>query len=79
MNWYEYKLSLIAHGIGGILILVSIILTIKNYASSYKENNRLSDLIIMLLLFSIAITLHGISHFQYENTFQYENRKTFDL
>lgn len=69
--------SLYAHVINGILLLVAFILLYKNY--SYIKSMDKYRLILLVLLFSIATGVHGLSHLGLEknygyNPLQLENR-----
>ena len=61
--------SLYAHVINGILLLVAFILLYKNY-SSIKSMDKYR-LILLVLLFSIASGVHGISHLGLERIYGY--------
>ena len=61
--------SLYAHVINGILLLVAFILLYKNY-SSIKSMDKYR-LILLVLLFSIATGVHGLSHLGLEKTYGY--------
>lgn len=61
--------SLYAHVINGILLLVAFILLYKNY-SSIKSMDKYK-LILLVLLFSIATGVHGLSHLGLEKTYGY--------
>ena len=61
--------SFYAHAINGILLLVAIILIFKNY-NSIKNIDKYS-VIIMILLFSIAAGVHGLSHLGLEKGYGY--------
>lgn len=61
--------SLYAHIINGILLLVAFILLYKNY-SSIKSMDKYR-LILLVLLFSIATGIHGLSHLGLEKTYGY--------
>ena len=67
--------SLIAHIVGAFLLMFAIVLSILNYtkigADPYKS-------VVLLLLFSAVITIHGISHLGLESTYGY-NPLTFPL
>ena len=60
--------SLIAHIFGAFLLIFAFVLTVLSYskigADPYKS-------IILLLLFSAVITIHGISHLGLESTYGY--------
>jgi hypothetical protein len=61
--------SFYAHVLNGIFLLVAIILLFKNYTSIKKIDNY--KIIIMILLFSIASGVHGISHLSLEKGYSY--------
>ena len=61
--------SLYAHIINGILLLVAFILLYKNY-SSIKSMDKYR-LILLVLLFSIATGIHGLSHLGLEKIYGY--------
>jgi len=61
--------SFYAHIMNGLLLLISIIILYKNYTKikvlePYK-------LLILALVFSIAIGIHGLSHLGLENNYHY--------
>ena len=69
--------SLYAHVINGILLLVAFILLLQNYRSIKSMDKY--RLILLVLLFSIATGVHGLSHLGLEknygyNPLQLENR-----
>jgi hypothetical protein len=69
--------SLYAHVINGILLLVAFILLLQNY--TYIKSMDKYRLILLVLLFSIATGVHGLSHLGLEkiygyNPLQLENR-----
>ena len=61
--------SLYAHIINGILLLVAFILLLKNY-NSIKNIDKYK-LIALVLLFSIAAGIHGLSHLDLEKGYGY--------
>jgi hypothetical protein len=61
--------SLYAHIINGILLLVAFILLLKNY-NSIKNIDKYK-LIVLVLLFSIAAGVHGLSHLGLEKNYGY--------
>jgi hypothetical protein len=61
--------SLYAHIINGILLLVAFILILKNY-NSIKNIDKYK-LIVLVLLFSIAAGVHGLSHLGLEKNYGY--------
>ena len=61
--------SFYAHTINGLLLLISIIILYKNYSKikvlePYK-------LVILTLVFSIAVGIHGLSHLGLEKKYHY--------
>ena len=61
--------SFYAHVINGILLLVAFSLLLQNYRSINHIDKY--KLIILVLLFSIAIGVHGLSHLGLEKTYGY--------
>lgn len=61
--------SFIAHIISGILLLVAFILLYKNY--SIIKNLDKYRLITIVLVFSIAIGIHSLSHLGMETIYGY--------
>jgi len=67
--------SFYAHVINGILMLIAIILLYRNYSSvkrlePYKQ-------IMLVLLFSMAIGIHGLTHLGLETVYGYNPMRTF--
>lgn len=61
--------SLYAHVVNGILLLVAFILLCQNY-SSIKNMDKYK-LIILVLFFSIATGVHGLSHLGLDKSYGY--------
>jgi hypothetical protein len=61
--------SFYAHIINGILLLVAFIILLQNY-NSFKNMDKYR-LIIIILLFSIAAGVHGLSHLGMEKIYGY--------
>ena len=61
--------SFYAHVINGILLLVAFILLIQNY--SYIKSMDKYRVILLVLLFSIATGVHGMSHLGLEKIYGY--------
>ena len=61
--------SFYAHAINGILLLVAIILLFKNY-NSIKNIDKYK-IISLILLFSLAAGVHGLSHLGLEKGYGY--------
>jgi len=62
--------SFIAHVANGLLILVAVILTIKNFTSI--KNLELFHLIMLVLLFAAVFGIHGISHLGLEKEYKFD-------
>jgi hypothetical protein len=61
--------SLYAHVINGILLLVAFTLLLQNY--KYIKSMDKYRLILLVLMFSIATGIHGLSHLGLEKTYGY--------
>ena len=61
--------SLYAHVINGILLLVAFILLLQNFR--FIKGIDKYRLILLVLLFSIATGVHGISHLGLERIYGY--------
>ena len=65
--------SLIAHIVGAIILLFAIILLILKYNKIISRNPY--DIVILLILISGVITLHGLSHLGLEYVYGYNPLK----
>jgi len=61
--------SFYAHIANGILLLLAIILLCQNYSKIKKVDPY--KLVILVLLFSISIGIHGLSHLGLEKIYNY--------
>lgn len=61
--------SVIAHIVNGVLLLISLIFLINNF--SKIKNLKSHTLLKLILLFSIAIGIHGLSHLGLEKSYGY--------
>ena len=61
--------SVYAHIINGLLMVVAVALLYKNYANI--RNLSAYKLIIIVLMFSIAFGIHGLSHLGLEENYGY--------
>ena len=61
--------SVYAHIINGLVLLLAFILLYKNYANI--RNLSPYKLIIIVLMFSICIGIHGLSHLGLEENYGY--------
>ena len=69
MNKIYFMPSFYAHIINGLLLFAALILLYNNY--SKIRNLDPYSLIILTLLFSIGIGIHGLSHLGLENVYKY--------
>ena len=69
MNKIYFIPSIYAHIINGLLLFAALILLYKNY--SKIRNLDPYSLIILTLLFSISIGIHGLSHLGLEKVYNY--------
>ena len=67
MNKIYFIPSIYAHIINGLLLFAALILLYKNY--SKIRNLDPYSLIILTLLFSISIGIHGLSHLGLEKVY----------
>lgn len=63
------KPSFYAHGLNGLLIFISVIILILNF--TIIKNLDIYKRITILLLVSIAIGIHGISHLGLEYVYNF--------
>jgi hypothetical protein len=68
MNIYT-KPSYYALVLNGLVILIILILTIKNYKKIQTED--IYKIILLLILFNILIGVHGLLHVSLERTYNY--------
>jgi len=69
MNQIYLMPSFYAHIFNGLLLLIAFIVLYKNYSKlSYLDPYRK---LILILLFSIGIGIHGLSHLGLENNYNY--------
>ena len=61
--------SFYTHIANALLILIAIYIFIKNYSQIMKLESYI--LIIIILLFSISIGMHGLSHLGLEQNYNY--------
>ena len=69
MNAVYIAPSLYAHVLNGLLFLVAIIYLYLNYSQVKKLSSY--KVIIMMLIFSIAIGVHGLLHLGLESIYGY--------
>jgi hypothetical protein len=69
MNKIYVMPSFYAHIINGLLILTALILLFRNYNNIIKLDSY--KFIILILIFSLAIGIHGISHSLLEKNYNY--------
>lgn len=61
--------SFYSHILNGLLLLIAALLLIKNYSNISKSEPY--KLIVLSLLFSLAIGVHGLSHLGLEKIYNY--------
>lgn len=61
--------SFYAHVLNGILLFIALIVLFKNYSKINKIDTY--KIVILLLLFSIGIGIHGISHQGLEKNYNF--------
>jgi len=69
---YKFLLvpSFYSHMLNGLLIFLAVILVIMNY--SRIKNLNFAKIITLLLLFSMSIGIHGLSHLGLEKLYDYD-------
>lgn len=65
--------SLIAHVIGAFVLLIAIVVFFNNYKQI--TFGKPYNTVVVLLLFSGVLTLHGISHLGLETVYNYNPLK----
>jgi len=73
MNNIYQNPSFYAHIINGLLLLFAIIILCTNYSKISKVEPY--KIIILILLFSISIGIHGLSHLGLEKEYNYNPLK----
>ena len=64
--------SLYAHILNGILLLSAVVLLFANYSQIKKHTSEDSyKTVLLVLLFSIGVGIHGISHLGLERIYNY--------
>ena len=66
--------SIYAHIMNAILLLISVILIYRNYSTISRI--AASEKVKLVLLFSLAIGLHGLSHLGLEYIYKFNPLKT---
>ena len=67
--------SFYAHAFNGFLLFVAFLFIIVHFSSIKKIDSY--KIILLLLLFSIAIGIHGISHLGLETVYNYNPMRLF--
>jgi multisubunit Na+/H+ antiporter MnhG subunit len=65
--------SILAHGLGAVILLLAVGTAVVFFKQVQKCD--LFQIIILLLLFSSAVTIHGISHALLEKNYSYNPLK----
>lgn len=66
--------SIYAHILNGILLLISVILIYRNYSTIFRL--AASEKVKLVLLFSLAVGIHGLSHLGLEYIYKFNPLKT---
>jgi hypothetical protein len=61
--------SFYAHGLNGILLFVALIIIVSNYSKFASLDAYPGRTVYLILLLSIAIGVHGISHLGLESLY----------
>jgi len=61
--------SIYAHITNGLLLFIAMILIYRNYKTILRLNTY--ERIVLLLLFSLAIGVHGLSHLGLESVYNW--------
>lgn len=69
MNNIFFAPSFYAHIFNGLLIFISIVILYKNYSKLIKTPPY--NVMILVLLFSMSIGIHGLSHMGLERFYNY--------
>lgn len=75
MTFLTYIPSFYAHVINGILLLIALILLSKYYSLLSKQTPY--NMISLLLLLSISVGVHGLSHSNLERNYNYNPMNVF--
>jgi hypothetical protein len=61
--------SFYAHGLNGILLFVALIIIVSNYSKFIRLEAYPERTVYLILLLSIAVGIHGISHLGLESVY----------
>jgi hypothetical protein len=67
--------SFYAHIINGVLLLTAVVVILINYKKITRYDGYPGSTVILILLLSIAIGIHGISHLGLESVYSYNPLK----
>lgn len=70
------KPSFMSLSIGGLLLLLVLILLGVNWYKQNEFDTRTYQIYMLILLFSVAVSIHGIGHFLAEVYYNYDPLKT---
>lgn len=74
---YYLAPSFYAHSINGILLFIALIIMITNYSKLVRLEAYPGRTAYLLLLLSIAVGIHGISHLGLESVYGFNPIKIF--
>lgn len=63
--------SVYAHILNGVLLFIALIIIFTNYSKLLKYEGNSCKLVYLILLLSIAVGIHGISHLGLESIYGY--------
>ena len=72
-----YRLSVYAHIVSGIVLLIGIVY-LAIYISKIMSRDSY-QIVMLILLLSIALSVHGISHAGLESAYQYNPLSLLNL
>jgi len=72
---YYLAPSFYAHAINGILLFIAVIIIITNYSKITRLEAYPGRTVVLLLLLSIAVGIHGISHLGLERVYGFNPLK----
>ncbi len=75
MNKIFFEPSFYAHIINGLLLLIAFIILCKNYSKIIDLEHY--KIISLILLFSVSVGIHGLSHFNLEKSYNYSRNKPY--
>lgn len=72
-----YAPSVYAHIVGGLLVLFAFVLILAIYTQYTNMTRDTYKILMLLLMFSIATSVHGLSHLGLEVAYGYNPMRSF--